>query len=169
MKTAIYFSGKYGSTRQYATWLHQATGYPVFDVAAPAPDHSGFERLILGTSIIVGAPTVKKWLASHWETIREKPILLFTVSGTPPGHPDLDTWLERHLPHEMRSAMDVVALRGRLDLSALPFWLRWMLRLAGKANQDPEAGRRMREGFDYMDKASLEPILQWAGIEAQTS
>ena len=31
MKAAIFFSGKFGSTKQYSQWLSEATGIPVIN------------------------------------------------------------------------------------------------------------------------------------------
>lgn len=165
MKAVIYYSGKYGSTRQYAEWLQQQTGFPAFDVREPYPDPAGFDLLVLGSSIFVGTPTLKKWLFRNWEAIRHKPALLFTVSGTEPGHPNLITWLNMHLSPEMLAHLKYVPLRGRMDPLALPWWVRVMLRLAGHMTADPEEAKRMSEGFDYMDRDSLEPIAAWISLQ----
>lgn len=161
MKAAIIYSGKYGSTRQYAEWVREETGIPIFSALQETPDLADLDFLILGSSIVVGAPTLKKWLFRHWEAIGHKPALLFTVSGTAPGHPDLITWLNTHLSPEMLAHFKYVPLRGRLDVTALPWWVRTMLRLAARMSNDPEAARRMKGGFDYMDRDSLNPILEW--------
>ena len=161
MEAAILYSGKYGSTRQYAHWLEELTGIAAFDIHEPLPDLEETDFLIIGSSIILGAPTFKKWLFRNWEQFRKKPVLLFTVSGTAPDHPNLITWLNMHLSPEMLAHLKYVPLRGRLDLQALPWWLRALLRLAARMTKDPEEAQRMREGFDYMDRSSLEPIVEW--------
>lgn len=161
MEAAILYSGKYGSTRQYAEWLQELTGIEAFDIARPLPDLEKTEFLVLGSSIILGAPTFKKWLFRNWEQFRKKPVLLFTVSGTAPDHPNLITWLNMHLSPEMLEHLKYVPLRGRLDLALLPWWLRALLRLAARLTKDPEEAQRMREGFDYMDRSALEPIVEW--------
>ena len=161
MKAAIIYSGKYGSTRQYAEWLREETGIPVYNSLSEIPELPDLDFLILGSSIIVGTPTLKKWLFRHWGTICDKPTLLFTVSGTAPGHPDLVSWLNTHLSPEMLAQFKYVPLRGRLDVKALPWWVRTMLKLAARMMKDPEAARRMTKGFDYMDRDSLKSILAW--------
>ena len=161
MKAAIIYSGKYGSTRQYAEWLREETGIPVYGSLEEIPGLPDLDFLILGSSIIVGAPTLKKWLFRNWGTLCDKPALLFTVSGTAPGHPDLISWLNTHLSPEMLVHFKYVPLRGRLDVRALPWWVRTMLKLAARMSNDPDAARRMTEGFDYMDRDSLKPILEW--------
>ena len=169
MEAAILYSGKYGSTEQYARWLQELTGIPSFDIRKPVPDLSETEFLVLGTSIILGAPTFKKWLFRNWAQFRKKPVLLFTVSGTAPDHPNLITWLNMHLSPEMLAHLKYVPLRGRLDLMKLPWWLRTLLRLAARMTKDPEEAQRMREGFDYMDRDALQPIVEWIFLRQVSS
>lgn len=165
MKAAIFYTGKYGSTKQYAEWLGEATDLPVYDLNREVPDPAVYDTLILGSSIIVTAPTIKKWLFAHWEELKGKKLLLFTVSGTAPGHSDLILWLNKHLTEEMIWNMQYEPLRGRMNPKELPWHIRTLLRLASRFEKDPEARNRMKNGFDYMDRDSLIPILEW--IDAQ--
>ena len=116
--------------------------------------------MILGTSIIVGKPTITNWLNKNWPFIHDRKLLLFSVSGTAPDHPDLQEWMYAHLGTVMDTGIPYIPLRGRLVLAQLPWWLRTMLRFAGKVSQDPEVRERMTQGFDYMDRNNLEPILK---------
>lgn len=168
MKAAILYSGKYGSTRKYAYWINEHNSFPVFDLAKERPNLEEYDLLILGSSIIAMKPTIQKWLKAHWPIIRSKSIMLFTVSGTEPGHPNLQEWLNQSLSPEMLQSMHCVALRGRLALQELPWWLRLSMKLAARVEKDPETKKRMAEGFDYMDKSSIEPILQWISNTIKT-
>lgn len=161
MKGAIFYSGKYGSTHQYASWISEATGIAVFNLDRTRPDPAQYDFLILGSSIIVMKPTIKKWLRANWRKIQYKPVLLFTVSGTEPGHPHLKQWLEDSLPREVLEHVNYYAFRGRLDLGEVPWWIRFMLKFAAKREEDPEVKQRMTEGFDFMDKASIAPVVEW--------
>ncbi len=161
MKAAIFYTGKFGSTRQYAQWLGESTGLPVFDLRRENPDVLQYDLLILGTSIVVGKPMITKWIKTHWEELWGRKLLLFSVSGTEPGHPDLNTWMQSHLGDEILSQMEYIPLRGRLIPSELPWWVRLVLKMGARVIKDPEAKKRMSEGFDYMDRNSLGPILDW--------
>ena len=94
-------------------------------------------------------------------------LLLYSVSGTAPGNPDLDVWMRRHLGEEILSQMKYIPLRGRLDLEEVPWILRVMLKLAAKATRDPETKKRMSDGFDYMDRDSLKPLLKWYAAQTR--
>ncbi|NHF59683.1 hypothetical protein FK220_010045 [Flavobacteriaceae bacterium TP-CH-4] len=161
MKAAIFYTGKFGSTKKYAYWINERTNFPVFDLKKERPDPSDYDLLILGSSIISMRPTIKKWLKAHWPAIKNKPVLLFTVSGTEPGHPDLQKWVLNSLSAEILDRVHYVPLRGRLRLEELPWWLRSMMKFAARVEKDPDVKKRMSEGFDYMDKTGVEPILDW--------
>lgn len=161
MNGAIFFSGQYGSTAQYANWIGEATGLPVFDVKEANTDPSKYEFLILGSSVIVYRLTIRKWVKAHRASIENKPTILFTVSGASAG-PRLDGWIAASLPETLLAQMKHVALRGRLNHAELRWWVRLILKMGALVNPDPEAQREELEGFDYVKKSNIDPVLQLA-------
>ena len=159
MKGAIFFSTKYGSTAQYANWIGEATGLPAFNVKEADIDLSTYDFLILGSPIIYYKLSIHKWVKKHLASIESKPIIFFSVSGAGAG-PKLDGWIADSLPENFISKMNHVALRGRQIPEELTLYDRMMLKIGGKTNKDPQARKEELEGFDYMDKASIEPILK---------
>lgn len=160
MKGAVFFSGQYGSTAQYASWISEATGLPAFDVNEATADPSRFDFLILGSSVIIYKLTIHTWVKKHLSSLLSKPVILFTVSGAPSG-PKLDGWISSCLPESLVSHMEHVALRGRLNPKAVSWWHSVILKTGAWKNKDPVAKREELEGFDFMDKPSIEPILRW--------
>ena len=159
MNGAIIFSGRYGSTGQYSRWISEATGLPVFHVADASADPSAYDFLVLGSSVIFYRATIRKWVKAHLPDLRGRPLILFTVSGAPPG-PKLDGWIASSFPEELLDRMQRVALRGRLRHEDVSWWLRIMLRIGALLNRDPEARKDEMHGFDYMDRSSIEPIVR---------
>ena len=159
MKGAIFFSTKYGSTAQYANWIGEATGLPVFNVKDADADLSTYDFLILGSPIIYYKLSIHKWVKRHLASIENKPIIFFSVSGAGAG-PKLDGWIVDSLPENFISKMNHIALRGRQIPEQLTLYDRMMLKIGGLTNKDPQARKEELEGFDYMDKSSIEPILK---------
>lgn len=159
MKGAVFFSGQYGSTAQYANWIGEAAGLPVFDVQKPAPNPANFDFLILGSSVVVFKLTIRHWAKRHLACLLSRPVILFTVSGAPPGT-KLNGWVGNSLPESFASHTEHYALRGRLDLKSVSLWHRIVLRIGAWRNKDPQAKREELEGFDFMDRSKLEPILE---------
>lgn len=157
MTGAIFFSGKYGSTAQYANWIGEATGLPVLDVNDSNTDPSKYDFLILGSSVMIYKLTIRKWVKRNLAGIKNKPIILFTVSGAPSG-PKLDAWIAESLPANLTPQMEHVALPGRMDPKEINWWARLVLKIGAWKNDDPEAKKQELEGFDFMEKSSIEPI-----------
>lgn len=161
MNGAIFFSTKYGSTAEYANWISEATGLPVFNVKDAKDDPSNYDFLILGSPIIYYKLPIHKWVKKHLKLIDSKPIIFFSVSGAPAGA-KLDGWIANSLPKYFIIKMNHVALRGRQIPEQLTLYDRMMLKIAATFNKDPKARKEEFEGFDFMDKSSIEPIVEMA-------
>ena len=158
MNGAIFFSGRYGSTAQYSRWISEETGLPVFHIEEAGADPSRYDFLVLGSSVVFFRATIRKWVKAHRPVLEGRPLILFTVSGAPPG-PRLDGWIAKSLPKDLLARMEHVALRGRLRHEDVSWWLRVLLKIGSMMNPDPEARREERHGFDYMDRSSIGPLV----------
>ena len=158
MSGAIFFSGQYGSTAQYSDWISEATGLPVFDVRNTKADPADYDFLVLGSSVIIHKLSIRKWIRRNLGTLENKPTILFTVSGAPAGD-KLDSWIANSIPESLISKLQHVALQGRLDHRDIGWFTKLILRIGAWQNADPEAADQELHGFDFMDKASIGPIL----------
>ena len=158
MNGAIFYASKYGSTAQYANWIGEATGLPVFNVDNAPPPES-FDFLVVGSPIIYYGLLIEKWVSEHLGALEERPVVFFSVSGSGPG-PKLDGWIKESLPKSFVQHMHHVALRGRQDPTELTWYDRTMLIIGGLKNPDRKAGREELKGFDYMDQSSIGPIVE---------
>ncbi len=161
MNGAVFFSSKYGSTAQYAHWIGEATGLPVFNVKDKTIDPEKYDFLILGSPVIYYKLSIRKWVKRHLASIENKPIIFFSVSGAPAGE-KLNKWIADSLPDSFISNMHHVALRGRQIPKELTYFDWIMLKIGALVNRDPEARKEEFEGFDFMDKSSIEPVLKLA-------
>ena len=162
MKGAIFFSSKYGSTAQYADWIAEATGLPVYDIKQGNADTTKYDFLILGSPVIYYKLTIHKWVKKNLTKLGNKPIIFYSVSGAPAGE-KLNGWIADSLPKEFISRMYHVVLRGRQIPSELTWYDRIMMKIGAMANKDPQARKEELKGFDYMDKSGIEPIVDLVG------
>jgi len=77
MKGAIFFTSKYGSTKEYALWISEGTGLPMFDIKRDHKNPSEFDFLIIGSPIIYFKLTIRSWVKKHLARIQDKPIIFF--------------------------------------------------------------------------------------------
>lgn len=161
MKYAVFISTRYGSIAQYAQWISEATDVPAFDVNRDNADPSRYDFLILGGPIIYHKLAMHKWMKRNSAFIEKRPAILFSVSGAGAG-PKLDGWIAGSLPEELISHVTHIALRGRQNPRDLNWYDRFMLIIGGLKNLDPVAAKEEMQGFDFMDKTSIEPIVEMA-------
>ncbi|WP_273565679.1 flavodoxin domain-containing protein [Maribacter halichondriae] len=159
MKGAIFFSGKYGSTEQYANWISKATGLPVFDIKDDRADPAGYDYLVLGSSIIYMKLSMRKWAKENLSKLNGRSKILFSVSGAGPSD-KLERWVAKSFPPVLLSQMEHVALGGKLDHSKVNWLIRLILWIGSLINPDPAASKEERYGFDHVDKNSIEPIVK---------
>lgn len=167
MNGAIFFSGKRGSTAQYAQWIGEATGLPVFDVNNSQADPADYDFLILGSSVILMKMTIRKWVRSNWDKISKSPTLLFSVSGAAADDPLLQSWLRASYPAELVAQAPHFGLGGRLDLSKFSWWMRVFMKIGAYTKPTLEKRRDMLHGFDRVDKASITQIVAWANSQKE--
>ncbi len=158
MKGAILYKTKYGSTKQYANWIAEATGLPIFNVSKDKINFSIYDFFVLGSPVIYYKLSIYDWVKDHFNKLEHKPVIFFSVSGAGAGD-KLMGWLTDSFPQRFISKMFHVALRGRQIPSELTFFDRMMLQISGHFNKDDGARQEELHGFDYMDKNSIQPIL----------
>ena len=140
MSGAIFFSGKYGNTDQYAKWIGEATGLPVFDIKDPNADPAKYEFLILGSSIIFFRLTIRKWAKAKLAKLEGRSKIFFSVSGAG-ASAKLSRWVKASLPPVLFSQMEHVPLRGKLDHAKVSWWLRKILWVGSLLTPTPKPER----------------------------
>lgn len=158
MEGAIFYTTKYGSTGDYAGWIGDATGLPVFDINHGHGSIEALDFIVIGCPIYFHRVLGEAWIRRHLAEMHGKPVVLFTVSGAPAG-PKLDRWIATSLPRELIDGADHFALFGRQVPKTLTWFERILLIIAGLFNPDRKAGREEMQGFDFMDKTSIQPVV----------
>ena len=113
-KTLIAFQSKYGSTKQYAEWIQKESNGDLVNIEnGDHLDLAGYDLIIIGGSVRVGKIVIAPFIEDHWSAMKEKKVILFTTSATPPRHPKIQSIYEKSLPEEIRKAIKYFPLHGR--------------------------------------------------------
>ena len=158
MDGAIFYASKYGSTADYARWIGEATGLPVFDLTRDPAQPSDYEFVVLAAPVIYHKLLGRRWVRRHSASLLRRPVLLVSVSGAGAGT-KLDGWIAASFAAEFVAHAEHFALRGRQNPRELNLYDRVMLQIGGLMNRDPQARRDEMKGFDYMDKSSIAPVV----------
>jgi menaquinone-dependent protoporphyrinogen oxidase len=162
MTSIVVYSSKYGSTRQYAEWLAEELSIPVKSFKdVKERDLDGADTVILGSSVMVDSLTMKGWIKARWPLLKEKRLILFSVSATlPMDEPAMKAVLEHSMTPEMIARMQFFPLHGRIVLAKLPFLLRPLIKAIMKSDKGSAgSGAGMTGEFDGVKRENIAPIL----------
>ena len=160
MNGAIFYATRYGSTGDYARWIAEATGLPAHDIDGSVTALEDYDFLVLGSPVIYHKLLFSDWVSRHLDVIMQRPVILFTVAGAPAGK-KLDGWIAASLPQPLIDHARHFALRGRQNPKDLTWFDRIMLIIGGLKNRDKQAAREELHGFDYMDRDSIQPVVDF--------
>ncbi len=170
-ETVVLYRSKYGSTQQYAEWIAASLGADIMPLDY-APDEALdlYKTVILGAPVRMGIIICADFLNEYWEQLKGKRIILFSVSGTEPGDPEICTYYEKSLPEHIRNAIRYFPLWGRakhLDLKdrllmlfpQISFRLRLWLDPGNPVLQ--KKFREITMSFDHVERRTVEPLLEY--------
>lgn len=159
MKGIILYKTQYGSTEQYAQWLSEDTGLQALPLEeANIENTKGCDFIIIGSHIKIGHIKAADWIKTHWNWLKDKKLLLYSVSGSYADRKQQREILEMSLPEDILADFEYYPLPGKLDKSKLNFLDRIIVFLGSKAVPDEEAKDRMAHGFDYVDHHHLDQL-----------
>lgn len=168
-ETVVLYQSKYGSTRQYAEWIAEALhaeALPLDEVWTERLQDAG--TVVIGGAVRMGKITCAEFLVRHWSILKDKNVVVFSVSGTNPDDPGIHGYFENSIPPSIRPHVRYVALWGRLGkldlgdrlLMLFPRCkLRWeMLRHPGVESRGKYEG--IAKPFDHVQMAGIRPVLE---------
>ena len=150
MKTLIIYKTKYGSTKQYAQWLHEdVEDADILDMKDfQHADLDTYDWIIIGSCVYMARISAGKFLKSHWKQLQQKNIYLFVVGNVPADSEESQQSFNL-LPKDVRDGLQgYVKLPGKVDVDNMNVLMRTLLKLFGAAKSE-----------DKMDRNALKPII----------
>jgi len=169
MNGIIIYQGKYGATEQYAQWLAGALHMPFLKADQVTSGMlTGYDVVILGSSVYVGKLTIGKWLKENFNLLAGKKIFVFIVCSTSADDKAEQRQLLRtNLEPGGMKTTGVFFLPGRCIVSKLSWKDRFVLKMGAMLQKDPQKKAVMSQGFDYMDKKNLRSLISAVGLECE--
>jgi len=170
MDGIILFKSKYGTTRKYAEWLVEETGFDSVETSrAKVEELAKYDVIVLGGGIYAMGIAGISFLRKNIGSLKDKRIIVFCVGASPFDPEALSGIRERNMKDELKD-IPLFYCRGGWDISSMSFIDRNMCKLLQKSvsRKDPEtleiwerallsAGE---EKCDWTDRKYLEPILE---------
>ncbi len=160
MNGIIVYGGKYGSTRQYAEWIAQKTGYRAVPLKkVKSADLSDYQTIVVGGSIKMGKSDAAAWLQKNRSILHGKTVHLFTVSGAGADGEEAERFREAAVPEWLKSSASYHAFPGRWNPAEGPALLRWLFAKLSQKENGTGPMTEMARGFDRMDESSIAPLV----------
>lgn len=159
MSGVIIYRSSYGSTKQYAEWIREETGFEIFDSRAKdIPWNS--DTVVIGCPIIANKPFLLSWMQKHWDRLKGKNVVLFTTSGADPAVAPVDEWLAKALPEAMKEKIAVFPLAGRFVYDKLGGAHKLMMKMGAMLLRDEGIKNQIAHPVDGVNRENLAPLLQ---------
>ena len=166
MKGLVIYKGKYGATKQYATWIAQELQLPVASADRfPIDELPNYDYFILGSSVYIGKLEIKDWLKKNFNVLQNKKIFFFQVAASPVEQIEKrQSYNKASLPPSILKKTQFYYLPGRMIMRNLSGWDRFMLKMGAKLTKDPVEKKAMLTDFDHVKKEKVIPIIE--GVRA---
>jgi menaquinone-dependent protoporphyrinogen IX oxidase len=162
IKVLIAYQSKYGSTKQYAEWIHQEIKGDLINIEnGDKPDLARYDIIIIGGSVRIGNIVIAPFIKDHWSVMKGKKVILFTTSGTPPQHPKIQSIYEKSLPEEIRNEIKYFPLHGRISMENLTLFDKKLIAIGKMMEQDETLKKDMGKDFDGVQRENLLPLLEY--------
>lgn len=159
-RTLIVYRSKYGSTKQYAQWINKSIPSDLVDAGKEDNfDFAAYDVIVFGGYIRMGRIAIAPLIVKNWSGIKTKKVILFTSSGTPPGHPNIQRIYQNDLPDEIRKEIKYFPLRGKILSKDLSFFDKFLVAVGRVMERDESLKSLMEEDFDEVKPENLVPLL----------
>lgn len=170
-KTVVVYKSKYGSTRQYAQWVASDLNADLIDLdnIKNVSQLSEYQTIIFGSYIRIGKIVTSDFISKNWEDLKDKSIILFSVSGANPDNPEIKEYYNLSLPPEIRSKIRFFSFWGhhpKLNfadnlLTSFPKMI-YYVNLIFRPND--ESIKKMGQMFstsNHVDKKYIKPLVDY--------
>jgi hypothetical protein len=167
-KVAVIYKSKYGSTKQYAEWIAEELGAPLFDASGIKP-----KQLMDYDVIVYGGGLYASGIAGV-KLVTENPcksLVVFTVGLADPAITDYSPILSEIFTPELLKKTKLFHLRGGIDYKKLGFVHKGLMAMMKKhIEKKPESERTSDDhgvldtygsNVDFTDKSAISPLVNY--------
>jgi menaquinone-dependent protoporphyrinogen IX oxidase len=164
--TAVIYSSKYGTTKQYAEWIAEELGAALFEAAKIRPTKlADYGVVVFGGALYAGGIRGAKAIAKS----QAKTLVVFTVGIADPNVTDYSAMLAKNFSLEMLAKIKMFHLRGGIDYKKLGFVHRRMMNMLYRSiakkqeSQLTDENREFLETYGkeiyFIDRSTIRPLV----------
>jgi menaquinone-dependent protoporphyrinogen IX oxidase len=120
-RTVVVYRSKYGTTKQYATWIAQDTGADLMDLKTiHLDDLFGYDAIVFCGGLYAGGILGFTVLKKHDDLLKEKRLIVVAVGATLKGEAAKEEIRKKNFTPNMQHAQ-LFLLRGGLNYKKMGF------------------------------------------------
>src|SRR3989344_7706268 len=168
-RAAVIYASKYGSTKQYAEWIAETLPADIVSLDEVRPeDLKKYDLIIAGGWMRVGKIMCADFIIDNWEMLKEKKVVVFSVSATRPTEPVIQQFFEGSFPSTIHAQVRFFPLWGRFSevdmadkfLMLVPRTPLSLKLLLAPSEESKSRYKEITQSFDHVERTSLQPLLQ---------
>lgn len=162
MSGVIIYKGKYGATRQYAQWISNDLKLPARQPEEISTNYlTNCDFIILGSAVYIGKLLIRKWLKKHAAVLQNKKLFLFIVCGTPSSETEkLGVIVKNNVPLSILDKTSIYFLHGKMDIKALNWSDRLLLKMGARLEKDPDTKKEMLTDYNDVKKENITALVK---------
>jgi menaquinone-dependent protoporphyrinogen IX oxidase len=161
MSGIVVYRSSTGSTKEYADWIGEATGYATYESRDANIPWADADTVVIGSPIVASKPALTGWISKNWDRMKDKRVVLFTTSGADPADAPVKDWIDKALPESVRSGAKVFPLPGRFDYARLKGMGKAMIWIAANVMRNAGVRNQVKNPVDNVKKERLTPLLDY--------
>ena len=170
MNGIIIYKSKYGTTKKYAEWLSEETGFECIDASkVKIADLNDYDTIVFGGSVYASKILIGDFAEKCMKTIFDKKVIMFCVGSLMQSSENTKK-LKETLNKEEFQNVPLFYCRGAINVNKMGFFDRFLcktlIKLASKKDakfRDDIESLLVEAGFnnnDWSDKKYLNPIIR---------
>ena len=161
MSGIVVYRSSTGSTKQYAEWIAEETGYTLHESKDKSIDWQGADTVVIGCPVVANRPVLGGWVNKHWDQLKGKRVAFFSVSAADPSVAPAREWAEGPFSDEVRSAIGFFPLHGRCDYAMMKGIGKVMIWIAANVLRNADVREQVRNPIDGVRKENLADLLDY--------
>ncbi|MFH1188972.1 MAG: flavodoxin domain-containing protein [bacterium] len=160
MKGVILYKSKYGSTKQFSEWLQEDIGFDIFEISDAPADFAQYNIIVIGSSIHGGMLSLRQWIIHHWESIKDKKVILMLTSGTS-NEQFIRKTIEKSLPKHIRTHIKLFPIGGRYLFKSMSFFDRNIIKIVAFFTKHPATKKGMLTERDDVRHDNIQGLIHF--------
>lgn len=162
MKGLIIYATCYGSTKQYADWIIEETGYEAKSYKDVTDEElSAYDKIVIGSWVLANKLFLSKWIEEKKELLKNKEVVFYSVSGADPNDKSIAKVFKDSIDEKLYENAKCYRFGGRRETKKMSGFHKFMMFIATTfIEKDKDKKEEMKRYTDNVYRAYINPLIE---------